>query len=249
MKKLFIIGNWKSNITIEGAYRWFEEEANIEVYINQVMIRRGMIDDKKDENNTDENAGNIELEKEVIICPSFTTISVVKSIIEERKLPYKTGSQDVSQFEKGAFTGQVNAEQIKELGEYVIIGHSERRNNLGETDEVLKKKVDVALKYELTPIFCVQNDQVMVPDGVKIVAYEPPTAIGTGNPDTPENADSVAGNIKGKYKNVEYVLYGGSVTSENVQGFVQKENINGVLVGGASLDPVKFTAIIKSASS
>lgn len=238
MKKLYIVANWKSNLTKEEARKWFEEEANIEIFIMHVMIMRR---DKPPKDSDTEN-------NEIIICPPFTLLSYLKTLIEEKKVPFKLGAQNVSSFDSGAYTGEINAKQIKDFGDYVIIGHSERRNNFGENDDELIKKVRQALVNGLMPIFCIQNETTPVPDGVKIVAYEPPSAIGTGNPDTPENAEKVAEAVKSKYKDVEVVLYGGSVTSENIKQFVDMENINGVLVGGASLDPVKFAALMKNAS-
>ena len=239
MKKVFIIANWKSNLTMEAAKKWFEEESSIEVFITHVLILK---DQNRPQSSTDE------LEKEVILCPSFTLLLKIKELIEEKKLPFKLGAQNLSPFGPGAYTGEVNAQQVKELADYVIIGHSERRNNFGETETQLKEKVKQALAAGLTPIFCVQNEATFVPEGVKLVAYEPPTAIGTGNPDTPENAEKIAEAIKNKYKDVEFVLYGGSVTSENIRNFVQMEHLNGALIGGASLDPVSLAAIIKKTS-
>lgn len=187
---------------------------------------------------------NIE-NKEIIICPSFTLLPIVRSSIIDYKLPFKVGAQDISSFDEGSSTGEVNGRQIKEFADYVIVGHSERRG-LGETDEKLKKKALIAKKYNLIPIFCIQNENTSIPDGVEIVAYEPIFAIGTGNADTPENADSIAKMVKEK-KRIKYVLYGGSVTSGNVESFTQMPNIDGVLVGTASLDPSEFAEMIKNA--
>ena len=128
----------------------------------------------------------------------------------------------------------------------MIIGHSERRQNLFENNEMLKPKVLMAKKYNLMPIFCIQNEETEVPAEINIIAYEPPTAIGTGNPDTPENAQRVGKIIKER-TGVANVLYGGSVTSSNVKTFTNMPSIDGLLVGGASLDPLEFLAIIKNA--
>jgi len=223
MKKLFLVANWKSNKISLEAREWLEE------------YQRSKIKDQRSK------------EKEVIVCPPFTLLSMMKSFIDDKNLPIKLGGQNVSPFDAGAYTGEVHAKQVKEFADYVIIGHSERRNNFGETDDILIKKVKKAMEVGLMPIFCIQNETTPVPEQVTLVAYEPPTAIGTGNPDTPENAERVAKIVKEKNPQIVYILYGGSVTQDNIRGFVEMENINGVLVGGASLDPLKFTALIKNA--
>lgn len=182
-------------------------------------------------------------QKEIIICPPFTLLLSFSSAF--LGINIKIGAQNVSPFEEGAYTGEITAKQIKDFAEYVLIGHSERRKNFAETDDMLKKKTEISLNYGLKPIFLVQSKDVMIPQGVGVVAYEPVFAIGSGNPDTPENADEVAEVLKSE--NDYQVLYGGSVTPENVKNFTSKANINGVLVGGASLDPEEFYKIIENA--
>jgi triosephosphate isomerase len=103
----------------------------------------------------------------------------------------------------------------------------------------------MAIKYNIEPIVCVVNENIMIPKGAGIVAYEPVEAIGTGKPDTPENAERIALTIKKQNKEVTRVLYGGSVSPENIKSFTVMENIDGVLVGGASLDPATFSSLIK----
>lgn len=186
------------------------------------------------------------LGKEVIICPSFPLLSVCKSLIANYDLPFALGSQDVSAFPEGAYTGAVNARQVKEFASYVIVGHSERRQNFGEDDAVIERKVAKAIEHQLTPIFCVQNETIPIPAGATIVTYEPIFAIGTGKPDTPENANIIAAMIK-KNKSVTHVLYGGSVSPNNVGQFMGMEYLNGVLVGTASLDPATFLQIVTHA--
>lgn len=183
--------------------------------------------------------------KEIIICPPLTALPILKSLIINHKSSIKLGAQDISPFEEGAYTGEVSAKQIKEFADYVLIGHSERRKNFMENNEMLFKKVELANKYDLTPIFCVQGKKTQIPlNSNIIIAYEPINAIGTGHPDTPENAQAVASFLKKNY-NVGYVLYGGSVTSKNVKEFTQMPNIDGVLIGRASLDAQEFYKIIQ----
>lgn len=221
MKKTFIVANWKSNKTILQMEEWFRTINNSPVTFNKE-------------------------EKEVIICPSFTLLPFVKESIVKSQLSIAVGAQDISPFDEGAYTGEISAKQIKELAEYVIIGHSERRKNFLESDEILFKKVEQALQYGLTPIFCVQGKETKVPSNIPIVAYEPIDAIGTGHPDTVENAEDVASFFKNNYS-VSHVLYGGSVNAENVSSFTQMPDIDGVLVGKASLEVLEFLGIIKNA--
>jgi triosephosphate isomerase (TIM) len=219
MDKLFIIANWKSNKNEQQALEWFDGIGGVEWQT---------------------------IKKEVIICPPFPLLKLVSETIEEKSIPMATGAQDISKFDGGPYTGEVSGQLLKDFAAYCIIGHSERRKNFSETDEDIAKKISLAKKYNITPILCVQNDQTPVPGGVEIVAYEPVFAIGSGNPDTPENADLVAEKIKQK-TNIPFVLYGGSITPENVHAFTAKSNISGVLVGTKSLDPFEFTKIIINA--
>lgn len=216
MKELLIVANWKSNKTEKEAAEWFEA-FNVE--------------DQKIQ------------EKEVIICPPFTLLSFLKEYKKRNNSPFKLGAQNISAFEPGARTGEINALQVKEYSDYVIIGHSERRK-MGENDELLQQKTEQAKLTGLKVIYCVSNLDQEIPQGVEIVAYEPLFAIGSGNPDTPENAEQIAEKIKEKSQ--VKVLYGGSVTSKNISSFTDMENIDGVLVGGASLDPVEFSRIINT---
>lgn len=221
MDKVFIIANWKSNKTSQQAKEWFGQ-------LTIDPLRR--------------EASNLQLNnKEIVICPPFTLLPILKE--KAGQLGVKLGSQDISPFEQGAYTGEVNGEQIKEFADYVIIGHSERREDFGENDEDLSKKVDMAIKYNLIPLFCIQGKETSIPSAVKVVAYEPVFAIGSGKPDTPESANEVASYVKKEGK-AEVVLYGGSVTAQNVKNFTSMEHINGVLVGEASLSPVEFSKIV-----
>jgi triosephosphate isomerase len=220
MKPILIVFNLKSYKTEEEAKLWLQE----------INLKKNI------------NFAN----KEIIVCPSFTLLPLFNLFIKKNSLPIRLGAQNVSPFDEGAFTGEENAKQIKEFADFVLIGHSERRNNFNETDDILKKKVEMSLKYGLIPIYIIQKQEDIIPAGVKIVAYEPIFAIGSANPDSPENADKIAFSVNSK-DNKYNVLYGGSVTAENVREFTKMENISGVLVGKASLDANEFIRIIKNA--
>lgn len=216
-KNIWIIANWKSNKNIQEALDW------ISVVGPQIPKSETL---------------------KVVICPTFDCLSEVKKAIQVGNYSLTLGSQDISPFGIGAYTGEEPAEILKQLVDVAIIGHSERRTNFNETDETVAKKVTQAKAFNINPLVCVQNAETAIPEGCNLIAYEPIFAIGTGTPDTPENADNVAKNIKQKYGEVA-VLYGGSVTSNNIKSFIYKENINGVLIGSASLDAREFVKIIK----
>jgi triosephosphate isomerase len=221
MGKTLIVANLKSYKNENEAKSWLEEFSKIKEL-------------------------NLDLtQKEIIICPSFTQLFSFFSYFSSNNINIKLGSQNVSPFDEGAYTGEVNAKQIKDFASFVLVGHSERRINFNETDNMLTKKVEMSLKYGLTPIFLVQNQEDLIPQGVQVVAYEPTLAIGTGTPDSPENADAVAAMIKSK-NNVQ-VLYGGSVTADNVKSFTSKVDIDGVIIGGGSLEAQEILKIIQNA--
>lgn len=221
MKKITIVANWKSNMSLSEADKWLQE----------FQISNGKFQMSN---------------KEIILCPPSTLLMHLNSYFLTHNSEFKLGAQDVSPFPKGAYTGEIAAMQLKEFVRYVIVGHSERRKYFHEDDQMLANKVDMVLEADMLPIFCVQDAHTRIPEGVGMVAYEPVFAIGTGEPDSPKNADDVAREIKETTK-VKAVLYGGSVSAENVRTFTSMEHIDGVLVGSASLDPVAFSSIIVNA--
>lgn len=203
-------------------------------------------------------AASIERTKKttVVLCPSTIYLS---------EITYPNlGAQDCFWEAKGAFTGQISAAQLKDMKiKYCIIGHSERRA-VGDTDVMINRKLLTLIEYGLTPILCVgfgtkvEQDDLEVADVLRIqlfadlkdvdaskiiVAYEPVWAIGTGRNATPEHAEKIAIFIKSKY-GVKKVLYGGSVNTANAKGFLDQPNIDGLLVGGASLIAKHFNQII-----
>jgi len=180
----------------------------------------------------------------VVVCPNFLDLEEVKKAVMVGNFNMFVGSQDLSPFPEGAFTGEEAASLLHEVVELSIIGHSERRKNFGETDKMVADKVKQAKEHSIIPLVCVQDATTPVPEGCELVAYEPIFAIGTGQPDTPANANEVSGQIK-KTNPKAAVLYGGSVTDENAKAFLEQENIDGLLVGGASLDAEKFVKIIQ----
>jgi len=179
---------------------------------------------------------------EVVLCPPFVYLPA----LSERGLAsvIKLGAQDCFWEESGAFTGEVSPRQLKNLGvKYVILGHSERRKYLKEeTDEIVSRKLGACLKVGLKPILCVEKLSQL--KGIKkdiIVAFEPISAIGTGKAFDVEKAKSARKAIKNNF-----VLYGGSLNSENAKDYIEKAGFKGLLIGGASLKGEEFIKITKS---
>lgn len=182
----------------------------------------------------------------IAICAPFTLLPGLKALVEASGKPLVLAAQNISPFGEGAYTGEITGKQIKEFADWVIVGHSERRKHFGETDEMLAQKVLQAKSAGLKVIYCVPNEHTAVPPGVEVVAYEPVWAIGTGKTDTPENANTVITAIKAKTQ-AAIVIYGGSVTADNVASFIAQPAIDGVLPGGASLNAEQFAALITKA--
>lgn len=216
---IWVIANWKSNKNIAEALAWVSEVGP------QIPGRIGL---------------------KVVVCPTAVCVEEVKKTVLVGGFHLIVGSQDLSSFDEGAYTGEEAARILKDVVELSILGHSERRQNFHETDETVAKKVIQARQFNIEPLVCVQDANTPVPEGVKLVAYEPVFAIGTGNPDTPENANMVAKTLKEKYGADLQVLYGGSVTSENAKAFVSQDNIVGLLVGKASLEGPEFVKIVEA---
>jgi len=217
MKKL-VVANWKEHKTTSEARDWLSHVAH----------------------STWDRENN-----EVILCPSFALLPIVKAEIDRLQLPIKLGSQDFPAFDEGAYTGEESPRLLKEYVHYAIIGHSERRNSFAEANDLLEKKIKLAKQYEIEPVFCIQNLSTPIHSDLRIIAYEPIFAIGTGNPDTPENAENIAQKLKQDNQNL-MVLYGGSVTEDNVFSFMSSHTLSGVLVGTASLDPQSFSRLIQA---
>jgi triosephosphate isomerase len=212
-----------------------------------------------------ELAGDVK-DRDVILIPPFTSLPHVAEILKNTR--FKLGGQNMHWERSGAFTGEISGLFLKAVGcEYVLIGHSERRHVMGETDEWINKKLKTALEIGLISIFCVgetenereqgRTEEVLTTQlekGLKgienevhkmILAYEPVWAIGTGKTATPQQASEAHKFIRGKLKKPAAILYGGSVKADNVDTLMQEKEVNGVLVGGASLKAEEFTRIIQ----
>ena len=251
-RKVIIAGNWKMNKT--GS----EGKALVEALLKEV-------------------SSFDPAEVDIVVCPPFTTLAAVRPVLEGTKV--KLGAQNVHWADNGAFTGEVSAAMLKEAGvEYVIIGHSERRQYFGETDETVNKRLQAALKAGLKPIVCIgelleereggRTNEVLrrqirggfagldaaTMAGV-VIAYEPVWAIGTGRTATPAMAEETHAFIRselaamfgadcaGKVR----IQYGGSMKADNARELVAQADIDGGLIGGASLKSADFARLISEA--
>lgn len=212
---------------------------------------------------------------EVAVFPPFTDLRSVQSLISADNLPITFGGQDVSEHDSGAFTGEISGAFLKALEcRYVIVGHSERRSYHGETSELVGAKAAAAARNGLIPIVCVgetaedlesrgasavpveqlRSALECIPNPAEIVvAHEPVWAIGSGHPATPEQAEDVASQLRevvatvwgADFAATTRILYGGSVKSGNIASFMRQPNVDGALVGGASLVIEEFAKIAR----
>lgn len=212
---------------------------------------------------------------EVLLCPPYVYLTQLKALGADTALVL--GAQDVSEYARGAYTGEVSASMLVDLGcQYVIVGHSERRSLFGDTDALVAKKAKAALDNGLTPIVCVGelleqreagSTEEVVGRQLKavtgylgvltekiVVAYEPVWAIGTGKTANPEQAQDVHRFIREQLRQQDIslasklrILYGGSVKASNAQALFSQDDIDGGLIGGASLNPLEFAQICAAA--
>jgi triosephosphate isomerase len=247
MRIPMIAGNWKMNTTIDEAIELVKE-------MLPELDRIGNVDK--------------------VICPPFVSLAAVKEQLKGSTI--QLGAQNLYFEEKGAYTGEISPLMLAELCEFVIVGHSERRQHFNETIEVVDKKVQAALKVGLKPILCIgetlseneagKTEEILTRQlslsarkyylGGLILAYEPIWAIGTGRAASGEQANQTIGFIREHISN-QYgkeiaqavpILYGGSVTADNIAEFVKQPEIDGALVGGASLKANEFLGIVRQTS-
>ncbi|MGE5583656.1 MAG: triose-phosphate isomerase [Bacillota bacterium] len=248
MRKPIIAGNWKMNKTIPEA----------KALVTAMVSKLGGFNDV-----------------EVVFCPPFTALSTVKELL--KGTPYGLGAQDLYWKESGAFTGEVSPLMLKDIGcDYVIIGHSERRQYFGETDEDVNLKAKAALAAGIKPIICVgeslaqreagETDALIKKQTTKalegieasaipqvVIAYEPIWAIGTGKSSSAGDANQVISLIRKTTANLfgndaaakMRIQYGGSVKPENIKEYMNQPDIDGALVGGASLDAESFYKLVR----
>jgi triosephosphate isomerase len=245
MRIPLIAGNWKMNTTVDEAVR----------LVKEMLPGLDAVD-------------NIEK----LVCPPFISLTSVLDVLKGSSV--KLGAQNLHYVEKGAYTGEISPLMLARICEYVIIGHSERRRYFGDTNEVVNKKVQAALNAGLKPILCIgesleeneagKTEEIVTGQlrqslakidypGNFVIAYEPVWAIGTGKAATGTQANDTISLVRrtvAKLWDDEIaddvrILYGGSVTAANTTEFLSQQDIDGALVGGASLKPDEFVSIAK----
>ncbi len=251
MRKDLIAGNWKMNATHLEAIQM----------VQKLSYRL----DPGDHERVD-----------VVVCPPFTALRSVQTVIEADNLQLILGAQNCHWEDSGAYTGEVGPPMLRKLSvSYVIAGHSERRQLFGETDEAVNKKAKAILGNGMTPIVCVGETLDQREEGIAethvtgqvraaldglppeqvagiVIAYEPIWAIGTGRTASADDAGTMATLVRETVaerwgdagENVR-ILYGGSVNPGNIAGMMAKRDVDGALVGGASLDPDTFAAVVR----
>jgi len=238
VRKAIIAGNWKMHKTQAEALEFLQG------FLNQVS--------------------DMPEDREVVLCVPFTILSTLSRNLHGSRI--QVGAQNVHWESEGAYTGEISAPMLTELNvRYVVIGHSERRQYFGETDATVNLRLKAAQQYGLTPILCVgetkqqrdagqaesviavqlEKDLIDVDQQKLVIAYEPIWAIGTGNICEVGEANRMIGMIRSKLSNPHVTIqYGGSVKPNNVDEIMAQPEINGALVGGASLDPQDFSRIV-----
>ena len=250
MRKYMIAGNWKMNMLRGEASE-----------LTQNIIS---------------GVSNLEHDIDIVLGPPYTSLDIVRGLIEDTEI--NLAAQDVFWEDRGAYTGEISPAMLIDAGcDWTIIGHSERRGILGETDAIVRKKINASLQDGLAVIVCVgetleQREQGNTIDIVTaqvesaitnleledlsmlVIAYEPVWAIGTGKVATPEQAEEVhatirkiTGNIFGQGSESIRIIYGGSVKVDNIRELINMDNIDGALIGGAGLDADSFVSIVKIA--
>ncbi len=251
MRKLLIAGNWKMNHTPSEALRYGRDLKAM---------------------------GLQNLSPEILLCPSYLSVGPLKESLNGT--PVKIGGQNMHQEVKGAYTGEISGEMLVEAGcSHVLIGHSERRQYFGETDELVRQKIIRAKGAGLTPVVCIgetleerenKETEAVITRQLKealsafstedisglIIAYEPVWAIGTGKTADSEQAQEVHSLIRSVLKSSfgrdvaeeSRILYGGSAKTSNAEGLLSEADIDGLLIGGASLKPGDFHTIISIAN-
>lgn len=181
----------------------------------------------------------------VIVCPPYVYLNEIGEMIKNGEYLLELGSQSVSGYEDGAYTGEVSAKMLASIGvKWALIGHSERRLIFHEKNEEIATKVQKCRANEIEPVVLVRSEEDEIPDLTSYYAWEPVSAIGTGNAIDASTAEQEVLSLKGT--RAMHGMYGGSVKTENIKDYFGKQGINGAVIGSASLDPQKFIQLLNA---
>lgn len=227
---LYFIANWKANKNLNEMRSW------LDTFFKN--IDKNSQTKKKIENGT----------IKIIICPPSPLLYPLKQALDNRT-GIAVGCQDISIVEGGTYTGEVTAHNLESLVDYTIVGHSERKKYFGETNVDVLKKYSFVKKYGIEPIYCVASEHDSFPSGLDFICYEPPAAISKGDAKGSfESSEKIlTAKKKLRVQSQMKFIYGGSVNRNNVIEYLKHREIDGFLIGGASLDPIHFFDIIRSA--
>lgn len=226
----YLIGNWKSNQTVTQTQLWLDQFASLKPQIATRLI--------------------------AIISVPFTDISEANRLINHYNLNLLVAAQDVSPFLEGKHTGEITAGMLSELTRYCLVGHSERRQEFKETSDVVAQKTARLLESNITPVVCLDTPyleeqiklllKISLPIERCIFVYEPLAAIGTNQPADPFEVEMVTQKISFLTQSSCPILYGGSVTPQNITSYTSRHHVDGVLVGGESLKASTFLSLIEN---
>lgn len=226
----YLVGNWKSYTTVSQTGQWLSEYAKLKPALPTDLL--------------------------ALVCTPFTSLAEANRLVNNYNLPLQIGAQDVSAFIEGRHTGEITAKMLSELTSFCLVGHSERRREFNETSHLVAQKTMALLEHSITPIVCLDTPyleeqikellNLQIPLNSLLFAYEPLSAIGTGKPADPQAAFQVASQILFLTEKQCPVLYGGSITHENVIEYVDNKHFSGVLVGSDSLTAENFAKLVSA---
>ncbi len=218
----YIIANWKAHKTTLEVNQWldtFLEKLKMDSRVQEILQSKA----------------------HVILCPPHPFLEVVKQRLPEGNNIF-LGAQDISAFDEGSDTGETTAKMLTGMVKFAIVGHSERRLLFHENEAMIEKKIQLAKQYDIEPILCIRDEKDVIYPQVSLVAYEPHESIGTGKYKSVEEIITMKSHLQ--LKENQIFIYGGSINEHMCKTYLEHDEIHGLLIGNASLDPVQFFQIL-----